>query len=139
MSWEEPKTTWANGDWFNKDDFNRIKNNLNHLKELATGLYPPFEINNIGGNRTYSSGGPFADEINDIEENLSIINANTFNKDYGVAPEYTPNGLIMDDHELNRIESATLDIYNKLQVQYSGRRMLRIKLGVPNDGFLHGM
>lgn len=147
MAWTPPKTDWAPnynesgeyvGDWFNASDFNRIKNNLAYLRNLAVQLYPTFQINDLGSDRDESQW-PYADEINALEENLVTINSNTVRKDYGSSPIYTPNGLVMDATELNRLESATLDIYNLLQNQYNGRRMFTWKLGVPNDGFLHGM
>lgn len=149
MAWVTPKTNWqirydeSNnyiGDYFNASDFNRIKNNLGYLRELACELYPSFAIEDLGSDRVYSDFGPYADEINTLERNLYTININTLNiEEYMEYPVYSPNELIMGVDELNRIESATLDIYNTLNNQYSGRRMLTIKLGVPNDGFLHGM
>lgn len=147
MAWVTPKTDWASnynesgeyiGDWFNALDFNRIKNNLAYLRDLAVQLYPQFQINDLGPDRDESQW-PYADEINALEENLITINNNTVMRDYGSSPIYTPNGIIMDSAELNRLESAILDIYNLLQNQYNGRRMFTWKLGVPNDGFLHGM
>lgn len=149
MAWSTPKTDWygytnATGDYtgdrFNANDFNRIKNNLSYLRDLAVELYPSFSINNLGSDRVYSDFGPYADEINDLEENLVTINTNTLNRDYGEAPyTYAENGYTMDFNELNRLESAILDLYDRLQNQYNGRRMLTFKLGVPNDGYLHGM
>ena len=53
MAWETPKTDWhgerdANGvyfgDRFNATDFNRIKNNLQYLRDMAIALYDEFNI-----------------------------------------------------------------------------------------------
>ncbi|MBR4723483.1 MAG: hypothetical protein IK072_01955 [Clostridia bacterium] len=149
MSWQTPKTNWKSefdldgnyiGDWFGASDFNRIKNNLEYLKDLANTMYPAFTINDLGSDRTYGDYGPYADEINSLEENLYTINENTTKKpEYQNYPTYSENGIIMDAEELNRIESATLDIYNILNNQYIGRRMLTWRLGAPNSGYLHGM
>lgn len=147
MAWTTPKTDWTAGydtdgeyigDWFNASDFNRIKNNLEYLRDLAVTMYPEFDINDLGTDRVVGEY-PYADEINALEENLVTINTGTINRDYGDSPEYTPNGLIMDINELNRLESAILNIYNILKNQEIGRRMFTWKLGVPNDGYLHGM
>lgn len=149
MAWVTPKTDWYGytdatgvytGDRFNAADFNRIKNNLKYLRDLAIEIYPEFDINDLGSDRTYSDFGPYADEINDLEENLTTIDNGTLNKGYGDGQKtYYENGYFIDFNELNRLESATLDLYNRLQNQYYGRRMFTWKLGVPNDGYLHGM
>lgn len=57
MSWSTPKTDWygtvdANGvysgDRFNAEDFNRIKNNLQSLRDLAVKIYDEFDIGSVG-------------------------------------------------------------------------------------------
>ena len=61
MAWETPKTDWHGssdsdgvytGDRFNAVDFNRIKNNLDYLRELAIKLYDEFSIVSLGADRT---------------------------------------------------------------------------------------
>ena len=64
----------------------------------------------------------YADEIMDLEQNLITIVENTKKKSYGTSPTYVANGLIMDYAELNRLESAILDLYDKLTNQSEGRR-----------------
>lgn len=39
MAWIEPKTDWVATDYFNATDYNRIKNNIAHLKELTDRLF----------------------------------------------------------------------------------------------------
>lgn len=128
--WTTPKTDWYGsrdeegvytGDRFNASDFNRIKNNLEYLKELGCKMYDEFTINSLGSDRqpgTYF----YADEIMKLEENLVIIVEKTTKYSYGDSPFYTANGLTMDYVELNRLESATADLYMKLQNQSEGRR-----------------
>lgn len=141
MSWQTPKTNWSSyidsdgnyvGDRFNASDFNRIKNNLVYLHELATQLYREFDINDIGGDRTPADFF-YADEINKLEDNLKSINANTVKRNYGTAPTYKDNGKTMDFKELNRLESATLDIYNRLTNQYENRRTFKWNFGIKGD------
>lgn len=146
MEWIAPKTDWAArtddkgryaGDYFNAADYNRIKNNLQYLRDIAVKLYPDFDIADMGSDKGYADF-PYADEINLIEDNLDTIADSTFHKDYGSKQVYMDNGAFIDYKELNRIEGATLDIYNKLSSQHEGRRMLTFMLG-PREVFSNGM
>lgn len=136
MTWVTPKTNWSgetvggiyNGDRFNAVDFNRIKNNLEYLHDLATQMYDDFSINSLGNDKTPRDYF-HADEINRMEENLNIINDNSLKRPYGVSPVYMDNGNTMDYIELNRLESAILDLYNRLTNEYNGRRMFTWNLG----------
>lgn len=138
MSWETPKTDWwgatdaegvYRGDRFNAADFNRIKNNLNYLRELAIKMYDKFSLVSVGADR--QPGDYFyADEINQLEANLVTLNENTLRRDYGSAPVYFENGNTMDFAELNRLESAILDLYDRLINQSEGRRMFTWNFGM---------
>lgn len=141
-TWIEPKTDWYGstdsngvytGDRFNSEDYNRIKNNLNYLHYIAETIYPDFAIEDMGADKSKSEY-PYADEINAIESNLEIISDNTVGIDCGTSQSYVPQGRIFDFTELNRIESATLSLYNKLINQYDGRRMFQFLFGM-NGGF----
>ena len=53
MGWTTPKTDWQGatnaegvyiGDRFNAADFNRIKNNLQYLRDLAIKMYDEFSL-----------------------------------------------------------------------------------------------
>lgn len=138
MAWITPKTNWNGdtaadgtyiGDRFNAVDFNRIKNNLDYLRELAIELYDEFAINALGSDRTPADYF-YADEINQLEENLTIINNNTLKRHYGTAPTYVNNGRTMDFTELNRLESAILDLYDRLTNQSEGRRKFQWNFGI---------
>ena len=136
--WQTPKTDWhggvdANGvyegDRFNAVDFNRIKNNLQHLRDMAVELYQEFTIPSLGVDRTPRDYF-YADEINQMEANLSTINANTLKLSYGASPVYIENGNTMDFAELNRLEGAILDLYDKLNNETNGRRMFTWNFGM---------
>ena len=135
--WETPKTDWYGatssdgtyeGDRFNAEDFNRIKNNLDYLRDLAVTLYEEFDLETVSDDKGVGDYF-YADEINQMEENLETLNENTLQLDYGDSTEYTENGLIMDYTELNRLESAILDLYDRLTNMYSGRRMFTWSFG----------
>lgn len=141
MAWETPKTDWHGssdsegvytGDRFNAVDFNRIKNNLDYLRELAIKLYDEFSIVSLGADRTPVDYF-YADEINQLEENLNTVNANSLRRSYGTAPTYVDNGNTMDFVELNRLEGAILDLYNKLCNQHDGRRKLTFMFGAKEE------
>lgn len=138
MAWETPKTDWYGttnsdgvytGDRFNAVDFNRIKNNLSYLRELAITLYKEFSIVSLGNDRTPKDYF-YADEINQLEENLDTLNTNTLQMSYGSAPVYNDNGNTMDFTELNRLEGAILDLYDRLTNESEGRRMFTWNFGM---------
>lgn len=138
MGWTTPKTNWwgrvneegvYSGDRFNAEDFNRIKNNLDYLRNLAIKMYEEFSLVSLGQDRV--AGDYFyADEINQLEENLDTLNENTLQRNYGSAPVYFENGNTMDFTELNRLESAILDLYDRLNNQSEGRRMFTWNFGM---------
>lgn len=136
--WQTPKIDWygavdANGvysgDRFNAEDFNRIKNNLQCLRDLAVTIYDEFDIGLVGDDKTVKDYF-YADEINQLEQNLNTINTHTLNLSYGTTPTYMENGNTMDFTELNRLESATLDLYEKIKNRIEGRRMFQWNFGI---------
>jgi hypothetical protein len=138
MAWSTPKTDWFGstdsegvytGDRFDAVDFNRIKNNLEYLRTLAIKMYDDFSINALGADRAYSDYF-YADEINKLEENLVTINEHSLNRSYGTSPTYSDNTPVMDFTELNRLESAILDLYDRLTNQSDGRRMFTWNFGM---------
>ena len=137
MTWITPKTNWHGettdgiytGDRFNASDYNRIKNNIVYLYTLAESLYKHFNIENIGNDKNIGDYF-YADEINKIENTLKFINQNTLNRSYGNIPIFNDNGNIFDFNELNRLEGATLDLYNRLNNQKIGRRSFKWNFGM---------
>lgn len=140
MAWTTPKTDWYGavvngvytGDRFNAVDFNRIKNNLVYLRDLAVKVYEEFSITAVGADKT-TADYFYAEEINKMEQNLATINAKTLKMSYGTAPTYSDNGRTMDYAELNRLEGAILDLYDKLANQYEGRRKFKWNFGMGGD------
>ena len=126
--WIKPKTDWSKDDYFNASDFNRIKNNLVILRDIANKMYKDFDITSLGNDKTYRDYF-YADEINTIEDNFEKINELTINAGYGEKPVYRDNGYIMTFEELNRLEGAMLDLYGKLENQSDGLRRLTFNLG----------
>ena len=52
MAWIQPKTNWAVSDRFNISDYNRIKGNLDFLKDKAETLYMSFDTRDMGQEKT---------------------------------------------------------------------------------------
>lgn len=137
MAWTTPKTDWYGitvdgvytGDRFNATDFNRIKNNLAYLRDLAVTMYGDFAISSVSADKT-TADYFYAEEINKMEQNLVTINSKTLKQSYGTAPTYSDNGKTMDYTELNRLEGAILDLYDKLTNQLNGRRMFEFNFGI---------
>lgn len=49
--WQEPKTDWLPTDYFNFEDYNRIKNNISYLREQALKLYINFPFTEMGSDK----------------------------------------------------------------------------------------
>ena len=137
MAWQTPKTDWYGeviegvyvGDRFNAVDYNRIKNNLIYLRDLAITVYESFNIETVSNDKT-TADFFYADEINAMERNLDTINNNTLIRNYGTRDTFSANGNTPVYTELNRLESAILDLYDRLSNQSEGRRMFTWNFGM---------
>lgn len=130
-TWITPKTDWSNSptERFNFSDYNRIRNNIQALKERAVEFFPDFSIESMGTDiTTYDSYWPVS-VFNAVERNLDTISQNTYGKNYGTRQTFYANGLFIRWDELNRIESATLDIYQTMDNQEAGLHRIPFKLG----------
>lgn len=127
--WMKPKTDWQEGDYFNLEDYNRIKNNITCLHELALIMYPPFAIANMGADKTGYEEYMYADEFCRIEDNLKLILDGSYPFTAFSQKAYHPNQPFLSYEDLNRIESASLRIYERLEGQRAGRSRLAFTLG----------
>lgn len=127
--WHTPKTNWTVNDRFNFVDYNRIKNNLVYLHQLAEELWNEFEIKNMGEDITEYTAFWDVDIFNMFESNLDLINQNIFTQDFGISQRFFENGAFIKWDELNRIESAILSMNELLERQKAGLRKLSFKLG----------
>ncbi len=126
--WQQPKTDWQDGDYFNIDDYNRIKGNINEIRDLALTLWPDFTFEAMGEDKTYQDYSFYADEINKFEANIDHICAGTFPFEVGERKTYYDNTLFIQWDELNRIESACLKIYRNIMGRAEGIRRLAFTL-----------
>jgi hypothetical protein len=137
MAWVTPKTNWSAsvdadgnyaGDFFNIEDYNRIKNNISELRSMAIELYPTFGITDMGVDKSYT-GYPYADEINTLTANIDMINSKTYPLNLGTRVLYYDNSKFIGFEDLNRIENACLNLYKTISAQNNSRRRLAFYLG----------
>ncbi|OUQ12926.1 hypothetical protein B5E84_18230 [Lachnoclostridium sp. An14] len=128
MAWLEPKTDWQADDYFNIQDYNRIKGNLNEIRVQALTLWPDFPFEEMGADKTYQDYGFYADEINRFEENVEHICEGTFPFAVGEKQTFYENTPFITWEELNRIEEACRLMYSNIQSRINGRRMLAFVL-----------
>lgn len=126
--WQQPKTDWTAEDFFNIEDYNRIKGNLDEIRQQALLLWPDFEFEEMGEDKTYQDYGFYADEINRFEANVAHICDGTFSFSVGERQTFYENQPFIDWKELNRIEEACRLIYSNIQSRYSGRKTLAFTL-----------
>lgn len=141
MEWITPKTDWSAVDSidnrFDATDYNRIKNNLNYLVELAETLKFHILIEDMGEDKAYSSPGFYADEFNLFGTNLDVINKSTYDLNIGQPTTYCGNGKFIGYADLNRIESACLRIRDMLVNDIAKEWVLPITLS--QNGRIGGM
>ena len=118
--WIQPKTNWQPEDYFNIDDYNRIKGNLNELKSLALVVWPNVPFEEMGADKMYSDYGFYADEINRFEMNVDHIRDATVPLEMGEKQTFYENQSFIDWKELNRIETACARMYQYIHGSSSG-------------------
>ena len=126
--WQTPKTDWQESDFFNVEDYNRIKGNLNEIRAQAVILWPEFSLEDMGADKTYKDYSFYADEINRFEANVGRICAGTDPVEVGNQKTFYDNQPFIDWQELNRIEEACRLIYSNIQSRLNGRKILAFTL-----------
>lgn len=130
--WQEPKTNWKNGDYFNlSPDYQRIKGNIEYLYDISLLLFPLYKIYELG---MYTIDQfPRADFFNTIVYDTDLINKGTLNKSnptFKSMRTYVPNGLIWGKDDLNIIEENLEMLYKELKIKrYDNVPKLPIVLG----------
>lgn len=128
MGWITPKTDWKSTDKFNAYDYNRIVGNILYVKDLASALFEAFDLQGMEEEKTYYSMF-YAREMNAIESNLEIINANTYGFDIGDTQTFQANKSTPLWSEFNRIESACLLLYKTMTAHKNALQRLAFTLG----------
>lgn len=131
--WTTPKTNWLSTDYFNYSDYNRIKNNIAYIKELSTEMFPDFQSEEMGNDKTSYAEYPYADEFNALENNLELLRNNTFPFDNSGAKQWYENQRTPNYEDFNRIENACLLFYNGLTSQKNALRRFPFRLGTKSS------
>ena len=128
MAWITPKTDWVSSDYFNIEDYSRIRGNIQYVYEYALQLYKFFGINAM---QERTLGGAVAAELlNDVENNLDKIVENTYNLiEYRPGKSFEPGQAAWNYDDLNRIERNLLLIITMLESQEAGLKRLAFELG----------
>ena len=127
--WTEPKTDWVSTDFFNLSDYNRIKNNIAYLRELALTVYTDFSWQEMGADKTSYAQYPYADEFNALEDNLESLRQNTFLFDDSDPKQWYENQRTPNYEDFNRLERACLLFYQGFNSIAKNKRRLSFRLG----------
>ena len=128
MAWIEPKTNWTANDAFDYVSYNRVTGNISYLKTFADTLFSQLTELSLETEKDNLSR-IYARHMNDIENGLEILNAETYGLKIGETKSYKPNGKVPTYEEYNRIESACLRLYNELNVHKTNLPRLAFTLG----------
>lgn len=124
----ECKTNWTQDDYFNAEDYNRIKNNIAYIRNYMNELFINLPGVELGEDKNYESM-IYAKEINAIEEALDGINANSYMLDVGEKQVFYTNGTTPKWTEFNRIESAIELIAETMTAHENSLPKLNLALG----------
>lgn len=127
MSWTEPKTNWTENDYFNIEDYNRIKNNIDYLMKEVGYVVKPVDGTDMGEDVTSTLVVWKSEQFNAIENNMDkvmIAMSDEFD-----TRRYFPNGAFVNWDSLNRIEQACLDTYTGVKKQETCLTRLDFRLG----------
>lgn len=120
-----PKTDWKATDHLTYVDWNRIVNNLYFLKELGINRYSDLVNVQLTSAMTDKKewGWLFAEDLNAVENDLENINQVSAKLDIGTKQTFVAYGKAITYIELNRIESATLELYIEFVNKDPSRRV----------------
>ena len=127
--WQEPKTDWTADDYVNMSDYNRIKNNIAYLRELALKVYVDFPWTDMGVDKTSYAQYPYANEFNALENNLESLRQNTFLFDDSEQKQWYENMKTPNYEDFNRLERACLLFYQGFNSQKENKHRLSFRLG----------
>ena len=128
MAWITPKTDWTSSDYFNVEDYDRIRGNIQYVYEYALRLYKVFGID-VMQERTLGDAVA-AELLNGVENSLDKIANNTSNLiEYRPGKTFEPGQPAWNYDDLNRIERNLLLINTMLESQEAGLKRLAFELG----------
>lgn len=136
MEWMTPKTDWKItydengnylGDYFEAEDYKRMKNNLLVLKEKGEGVFSAMRIPELPDVTIRSYG--YASYINAIEESLKVLVESSIDIGLPKTKVWSANSSAPLYSDLNRIESMMASLYELFNMAESGRVKLSFEMG----------
>ena len=127
--WTTPKTDWSSTDYFNLTDYNRIKNNIAYIRELALEVFVDFPFEDMGNDKTSYTEYTYADEFTAMEDNLEYIRENTFLFDDSEHKQWYENQRTPNYEDFNRLERACLLFYQGFNSIKENKARLSFRLG----------
>lgn len=115
------------GDYFNIEDYERIRLNLVELKNLVLMMYPSCPVVEMVS-KSYKDYF-YAEDINRFENNLETIVSSSFPFPIGKKRTFKANDPFLNFSELNRIEAGIELLYQQLTGQYQGAKRLSFTCG----------
>lgn len=122
-----PYTAWTiqydsegeyTGDFFNVEDYDRIKQNIEYLREYAYFLYGGFTLRGMVAVTVESYG--YASTIDALDANLEAIAANTFRPpDMMPVKQWRGNQPPPGADDWNRIENTCLLLFEQFERQFA--------------------
>lgn len=125
--WIEPKTDWNNEDYFNTEDYTRIKDNLLVLGDL----FPDAELVNMGSDKAKGATLNNA-ELTKFATNLKILNDASYNFLDIISKQYNGNVVALNFNEFNYLESKIEKLYITTIIRNQNIPRLAITLGGNN-------
>ena len=129
--WTNAKTDWKSTDFYNISDYERIRDNILWIKQLADSVIDKDTV--IAKTYTYNvptltnmadkeySDITYASVLNTVENNFALINANT----HEIADErntFESNGAFYSHIQLNELEEMIQLLHDWLLWDMSGMR-----------------
>ena len=128
MSWTTPKTDWDPSYRWDKDDVNRIQDNLVYLQDYCGKFFRRPTFQSMRTNRTFTDI-PYASDFNVISENFRRLNNATFQYAIPELPTFYANQSVPTASYFNTIESVMKQIKEQIDINLVNIPKLPIMLG----------
>jgi len=139
VSWIAPKTDWKEtyssdgtytGDYFNLDpDYNRIKGNIQYVKDYSLKLYADFPL--ITMQTVTIDEIPLNTFLNNIVNNVTLLETSLYKPPTDQPMKTYTGGLAgWNASDLNIIEGNILKLYNAIVGQWNILNKLSYMMGV---------
>jgi hypothetical protein len=133
--WVTPKTDWKADDYFNLDpDYNRIKGNIQWIKDFSAKMYDDFPMLSMGDFTV--DGFPADTFLNNIVDNVKKLEDNLYRPPGDQTMQrYALGGPGWDYQQLNVIEENIRRLHDAMVGQWSCLFNMPMPFGLGTDEF----